>query len=338
MAALSDQLLTVTILLYTLAMLGYAVEYAFGIRGVVATSAVREPALIGGPSGYAPSAGEEPWGSPDDPAGYVSPADPGPTGVADRPGRASVAGKVAVALTVAGVLAHIASVVLRGVDAHRMPLGNMYEFVVFGCLVAMAIWSGIAIRRPALRPLGLFASLIIVLLLGIAATTLYVKVTPLVPALNSYWLAIHVTAASISSGVFMVGFVPAAMFLIRRRWEQTGSQSFPVSLGARMPASDTLERLTFRIHVFAFPIWTFAGISGAIWAEAAWGRYWGWDPKETWLFISWVVYAMYLHARATPSIRRTTVTWIAVLGWVTMLVNLFGINLVVSGLHSYAGV
>ncbi|WP_412541428.1 c-type cytochrome biogenesis protein CcsB [Longispora sp. K20-0274] len=331
MAALSDQLLTVTILLYTLAMLGYAVEYAFGIRGVVATSAVREPALVGGPSGYAPLAGEE-HVAPLPPVAQTPPAAPA------RAGKASIAGKVAVGLTLAGVLAHVVSVVLRGLVAHRMPLGNMFEFVVFGCLVAMTIWAGIAIRKPTLRPLGLFASLIIVLLLGIAATTLYVKVSPLVPALNSYWLAIHVTAASISSGVFMVGFVPAAMFLIRQRWERTGSQSFPVSLGARMPASDVLERLTFRIHVFAFPIWTFAGISGAIWAEAAWGRYWGWDPKETWLFISWVVYAMYLHARATPSVRRTTVTWIVVLGWVTMLVNLFGINLVVSGLHSYAGV
>ncbi|MEV6526580.1 c-type cytochrome biogenesis protein CcsB [Longispora sp. NPDC051575] len=326
MAALSDQLLTVTIFLYTMAMLGYAVEYAFGTRGVVAASVVKEPVLVGGSAGYESVPGET-WTAP------VS-EPPAPD---QRAGRAALGGKVAVALTLLGVLAHTGSVVLRGIDAHRMPLGNMYEFVVFGCLVTMAVWLGIAIRKPSLRALGLFATLVTVLLLAIAATTLYVKISPLQPALNSYWLAIHVTAASISSGVFMIGFVPAVMFLLRRRWERTNSQSFPVSLGARMPASDVLERLTFRIHVFAFPIWTFAGISGAIWAEAAWGRYWGWDPKEIWLFISWVVYAMYLHARATPSIRRTTVTWIAIIGWLTMLVNLFGINLFVSGLHSYAG-
>ena len=92
------------------------------------------------------------------------------------------------------------------------------------------------------------------------------------------------------------------------------------------------------MHAFAFPIWTFAIICGAIWAEAAWGRYWGWDPKETWSFVAWVIYAGYLHARATPSVKRTVATWIAVLGWVAMMVNLFGVNLVISGLHSYAGV
>ncbi len=105
-----------------------------------------------------------------------------------------------------------------------------------------------------------------------------------------------------------------------------------------MPAADHLERLTFRLTVFAFPVWTFAVIAGAIWAEAAWGRYWAWDPKETWAFISWVVYAGYLHARSTPSIKRTTVAWIVVLAWATMLMNLFGVNLFFEGLHSYADV
>jgi cytochrome c-type biogenesis protein CcsB len=105
-----------------------------------------------------------------------------------------------------------------------------------------------------------------------------------------------------------------------------------------VPAAEALERLTFRLHAFAFPVWTFAVTAGAIWAEAAWGRYWGWDPKETWAFISWVVYAGYLHARATPSVKRSTATWIAVFGWGTMMMNLFGVNLFISGLHSYSGI
>jgi len=113
---------------------------------------------------------------------------------------------------------------------------------------------------------------------------------------------------------------------------------FPYTLGPRLPVAANLERLTFRIHAFAFPIWTLAIMCGAIWAEAAWGRYWGWDPKETWSFIAWVVYAGYLHARATPSVRRTTATLLAVAGWGVMMVNLFVINIAVSGLHSYAGV
>jgi len=157
------------------------------------------------------------------------------------------------------------------------------------------------------------------------------------PALNSYWLKIHVTAAATSSGILLMGFIPAALFLLRSGYDK-GRRGFPFTVGARLPEAATLERLTFRIHAFAFPLWTFAIICGAIWAEAAWGRYWGWDPKETWSFISWVVYACYLHARATPSVKRTTATLIAVLAWVTMLVNLYVINFVAVGFHSYAGV
>ena len=137
--------------------------------------------------------------------------------------------------------------------------------------------------------------------------------------------------------MFLLGVVPAVDVPDPRRL-RAGQRSFPYPLGRRMPAAATLERLTFRLHAFAFPIWTFAVIAGAIWAEAAWGRYWGWDPKETWAFISWVVYAGYLHARATPSVKRTVATWIAVLGFLTMLMNLFGVNLFFSGLHSYSGV
>ena len=140
-----------------------------------------------------------------------------------------------------------------------------------------------------------------------------------------------------ASGVLLVGFVAAALALVRSGYD-AGRQRFPYSLGDRLPEFNALERLTFRVHAFAFPIWTFAIICGAIWAEAAWGRYWGWDPKETWSFVAWVIYAGYLHARATPSVKRTVATWIAVLGWVAMMVNLFGVNLVISGLHSYAGV
>ena len=126
------------------------------------------------------------------------------------------------------------------------------------------------------------------------------------PALHSYWLMIHVVGGHRGVRHPAVGFVPAALYLIRTGYDQ-GKRRFPYTLGGTLPAAETLERLTFRLHAFAFPIWTFAAlIAGAIWAEAAWGRYWGWDPKEIWAFISWVVYAGYLHARATPSVKRTT--------------------------------
>jgi cytochrome c-type biogenesis protein CcsB len=198
-------------------------------------------------------------------------------------------------------------------------------------------WLVLLVGRPTQRQLGLFVTLALVLVLGFAGMVLYTSAAPLVPALNSYWLKIHVTAAATASGLLLVAFVPAALFLVRAGYEK-GKRRFPYTIGAKLPAADTLERLSFRLHAFAFPIWTFAVICGAIWAEAAWGRYWGWDPKEVWSFISWVAYAAYLHARATPSVKRTTATWFAVAAWGTMLINLYVINFVAVGLHSYAGV
>jgi cytochrome c-type biogenesis protein CcsB len=130
--------------------------------------------------------------------------------------------------------------------------------------------------------------------------------------------------------------VPALLFLLRDGYDK-GKRDFPYSLGRSVPDADLLERLTFRLHAFGFPLFTFGAlIAGPIWAEASWGRYWNWDPKEVWAFISWIVYAGYLHARATPSVKRTVATWIALLGFATMLMNLFGVNLFFSGLHSYA--
>jgi cytochrome c-type biogenesis protein CcsB len=246
-------------------------------------------------------------------------------------------GRLAVAVTVVGWLAHLATVVTRGLAAHRVPWGNMYEFVLMVCLVGATAWLVLVARRPLARHLGLFVTLALVIMLGLAGLRLYTEAGPLMPALNSYWLKIHVTAASVASGILLVGFVAAALTLIRSGYE-SGKRSFPYTLGERLPAAQGLERLTFRVHAFAFPIWTFAIICGAIWAREAWTQYWSWDPKETWSFISWVIYAGYLHARATPSVKRNVATWIAVLGWATMMINLFAINLVVTGMHSYAGV
>ncbi|HEY9522956.1 MAG TPA: c-type cytochrome biogenesis protein CcsB, partial [Thermopolyspora sp.] len=255
--------------------------------------------------------------------------------ISDR--RAALAGRAAVGLTALGALVHLGVIVTRGIAADRMPWGNMYEFILSATFVGVAAWLYLLRARPAIRHLGLFVVLAEVLLLGFAGLVIYTPIVPLMPALQSYWFVIHIAAATISSGIFLLGAVPAVMYLIRNGYEQ-GRRSFPYTLGRRVPAAAALERLTFRLHTFAFPIWTFAVMAGAIWAEAAWGRYWGWDPKETWAFISWVVYAGYLHARATPSVKRNVATWIAVIGFVTMLVNLFGVNLFIDGLHSYAGV
>src|SRR5690606_8818025 len=332
MAELSNQLLPVAVLAYLVAMLGYLAEYAFGGRGMVARAAAR-PAreLVGagvGGSGSAAPAGD---------AGVLT------AGVLTRdPSTAPEvkkgplhAGAVAVWFTVFAAIAHLATLVTRGLAAGRVPWGNMYEFVLALSLVGVVTWLALVVARPALRPLGLFVALAMVLILGFAGMVLYTEAAPLVPALNSYWLKIHVSAAAIASGLLLIGFVPAVLFLIRSAYDR-GKRSFPASIGARLPEAEALERLTFRLHAFAFPIWTFAIMAGAIWAEAAWGRYWGWDPKETWSFVSWVAYAAYLHARVTPSVKRTVATWFAVAAWITMMVDLYVINFVAVGLHSYA--
>jgi cytochrome c-type biogenesis protein CcsB len=201
----------------------------------------------------------------------------------------------------------------------------------------------------------------VVLYLGLAGTVLYANAGPLVPALNSYWIKIHVVAAITASGAFMVSGVVTVLYLLKERWERgTPTLSFgpgaaaavevgappaqPVQLPSRrglmawLPASEVLDRLAYRIVSFAFPVWTFAIIAGAIWAEQAWSRYWGWDPKETWSFITWLAYAAYLHARATAGWRGRRAAVLSLIGFGALMVDYYVVNTVITGLHSYAGV
>jgi cytochrome c-type biogenesis protein CcsB len=318
MAELSNQLVALAVLVYLLAMVCYAGEYAFGNRSLIGRAAMRPARQLVGA------------GAPADVPDDLPPPPPAP----DR--RAQLAGRIAVGLNVVGVLLHLGGLVTRGVAADRMPWGNMYEYILSATFVASAVWIGVVLRKPAVRHLGLFATLALVVLLGADGLIAYTPVGPLVPALNSYWFIIHVSTIIIASGILLIGAVPAAMFLIRNGYDE-GKRRFPYTLGKHVPDAALLERLTFRLHAFGFPLFTFGAlIAGPLWAEASWGRYWGWDPKEVWAFISWIVYAAYLHARSTPSVKRTVATWIALLGFLTMLMNLFGVNLFFEGLHSYA--
>jgi cytochrome c-type biogenesis protein CcsB len=338
---LSDTLLLVAVVTYVAAMLGYLVEFAFGPRGAVARVAARperEVAAVGAAVAAAPAGASD-----GDSSGALTPSRPGaldeiagaPTTSAGA-GRTAIAGAIGVGLTVLGLAVHLAVLVTRAIAADRVPWGNMYEFVVTLTAVFASGWLVLLVTRPSLRPLGVFVTAMQAVLLGFAGLVLTTPAAPLQVALQSVWLKIHVSAAASASGILLLGFIPAALYLVRAGYD-AGKRRFPYALGYRLPAAEMLERLTFRLHAFAFPIWTLAVICGAIWAESAWGRYWGWDPKETWSFVSWVAYAAYLHARATPSVKRTTATWFAVAAWGTMLVNLYVINFVAVGLHSYAG-
>jgi ABC-type transport system involved in cytochrome c biogenesis permease subunit len=199
----------------------------------------------------------------------------------------------------------------------------MYEFAIVGAATITAAYL-VGLRRYRIESLGVLVIGLVLLTLGCAVTVLYTSVDALIPVLNSYWLAIHVGAAITAGGAFTVAAVTSAVQILRKR----GAQD----------TDDTLERVSHSLIVFAFPIWTFAVIAGAVWAEAAWGRYWGWDPKETWAFITWVFYAAYLHAQSTAGWRGRRAAWFSLLGYVAFLFNFIGVNMWVGGLHSYAGV
>jgi cytochrome c-type biogenesis protein CcsB len=331
LATLSDHMFTWSIILYSLALVAYCGEYAFGRRGKVASTSPEQVLVT---ADAVPGRGA--------PAVKSVSAPPKQPRVRVRAPQAERFGRVAVTATVLGLAVQLTSLTLRGIATHRVPWGNMYEFASVVGAAAVIAYLVVLIRLPQVRYLGMFLLFPIVVLLFLAGTVLYAPAAPLVPALRSYWIAIHVTTISIGTGIFLVSFVATVLYLVRRRWELSVEAGrtptrFPVTLGSRLPATDVLDRMAYRTVAFGFPVYTFGIIAGAIWAEAAWGRYWGWDPKETWAFITWVVYAAYLHARATAGWRGTAAARVNMVAFATMIFNFFIINMVVSGLHSYAG-
>ncbi len=250
--------------------------------------------------------------------------------------RIETAGRIGVALTVVAAVLHTAGVVSRSfaTDPWRVPWGNMYEFTLTGALGVTLIYL-VMLRTLKLRWMGLFLTLFQVVVLMLANLTLEQQAGPLVPALHSYWLVIHVGAAILATGAFAVGALTSVMFLVKSRMGERRA-----ALLDRFPDADTLDRISYRLHAVGFPLWTFAAlIAGPIWAEYAWGSYWNWDPKEVWAFITWVVYAAYLHARATAGWKGRAAAIIALIGFATLLFNFVGINFFfgASSLHSYAG-
>lgn len=276
---------------------------------------------------------------------------------------------VARAIATLGLLANVVCVATRGIAAHRVPWGNMYEYSVLLALLLVAGYLVIVEGHYKIRTLGGFALMFAVFTMAIAVSFLYVGPAPLVPALNSYWIKIHVVAAISGSSLFALGGgVLTILFLVQDRRERRElatlrAQDPPPIMGGSidldappdfapdadepatgptarqgvLPAAATLDRMAYRVIAFAFPIWTFAVIAGAIWAQSAWGRYWGWDPKETWSFVTWVIYAGYLHARSTSGWKGRPAAVVALVGFVSLLITYYAVNLWIVGLHSYKG-
>jgi cytochrome c-type biogenesis protein CcsB len=319
----SNLVLASSVVVYALAMFAHAAEWAAARR--IGATEKDERELVRAPAGEIGGAES------------VDSSESSPSTAASRPAsspRVEQFGRIGVALTIIGFLLSVAGVLLRGLAAHRAPWGNMFEFTITAMVFIVGAYL-ILLWRTGVRWLGLPVTLLAAVGNGLAVTVFYVAVAPLVPALHSVWFLIHIVAAAVSGAAFNVGGVMSILYLIKKRAEDRGNVHGYLE---RLPSSRKIDLIAYRFLAFAFPLWTFTVVAGAIWAEYAWGRYWGWDPKETWALVTWVIYAGYLHARSTAGWRGTKAAVIAIIGLGSFWFNFVGINLLVSGLHSYAGI
>ncbi|GAA3969282.1 c-type cytochrome biogenesis protein CcsB [Streptomyces marokkonensis] len=355
LANLSNTLIYSAIAVYTLAFLAYIAEWTFGSRSKVGrtaaaltadTDADAKAKVKTAPAVTVNKAGgtavlERPK--------VVVRAATGTRDVPDGPGahggteKGDLYGRIAISLTVLGFALEAGGVLARALSVKRAPWGNMYEFNITFTTVAVGVYLLLLALKKNVRWLGLPLITMVILDLGIAVKVLYTASDQLVPALDSYWMYIHVSTAIFCGAVFYVGAMSTVLYLFKDSFENklaSGGKPgrFANSVLDRLPAAASLDKFAYRVNAAVFPLWTFTIIAGAIWAGDAWGRYWGWDPKETWSFITWVAYAGYLHARATAGWKGRKAAYLALAAFACWLFNYYGVNIFVSGKHSYADV
>lgn len=349
LANISNTLIYSSMAVYTLAFFAYIAEWLLGSRSKVGRTAAaltaEAQAAAKGPAVTVKKNGgtavlERPQ--------VVVRSAAGARDVPDGPGahggdeQGDMYGRIAVSLTVLAFLVELAGVVARAASVERAPWGNMYEFNITFSTVAVGVYLGLLALKKNVRWLGLFLITTVLLDLGLAVTVLYTASDQLVPALHSYWLYIHVSTAIFCGAVFYVGAVATILYLFKDSYENklaTGGKPgrFANSVLDRLPASASLDKFAYRVNAAVFPLWTFTIIAGAIWAGDAWALL-GLGPKETWSFITWVAYACYLHARATAGWKGRKAAYLAMIAFGCWLFNYYGVNIFVSGKHSYAGV
>ena len=356
---LSNAFLIAALVIYSISVFAFAGDFAFGRPRRAAEARGQQEArdraaalaTVGAASAAAGSATAE-TSVPEAAEAPSAPAVPGTGAPADgampelaipafrairEAGRLVVA---AVLLSSLGVAAHTTAVITRGLAVHRAPWGNMYEFVTALTCIAALFFLFVLIRYQAWT-LGVFVMGAVVVTLGLAETLIYTAPGDLVPALQSYWLDIHVTAMTLATGIFFVAAVLGFVYLWIDRYTRrvaAGRATPGHGIIRRLPGIEQIDRLTYRTVEFGFPVWTFGVIAGAIWADQAWGRYWGWDPVETWAFITWVLYAAFLHARATAGWRGRRAHYVQLLGFAALIFNILVVQVFIAGLHSYSGV
>ena len=252
--------------------------------------------------------------------------------------RRSKALRIGFSLTVVGFAFHLAATILRGIGAERVPWANMYEFALTGTCTIVLVFLVVQFVVD-LRFLGALVTGLTVLFLGITKLNFYVSIVPLQPALDSYWLVIHILVAVLAVGVLTLSFGLSVLQLMQHRREARAAAGEPTGLNfmATMPNAVRLEDLSYRLAIIGFVFWTFTLIAGSIWAEAAWSRYWGWDTKEVWTFVIWVLYAGFIHARATRGWRGTRSAWLSIIAYTAVIFNFSIVNVFFKGLHAYSG-
>lgn len=248
--------------------------------------------------------------------------------------------RVGLALAILGTFILAASVIMRGIAAARVPWANLYEYSITGALILMMIYL-VSIRSQEVRMMGTFVVGFVLLVLGTAVSVFYVEVVSLMPALQSYWLVIHVMVALVATGFFSLAAALSLAYLLKTaNWVENGQSKGTQNFKRIMeifPSNETLERLAYRFNISGFILWSFTLIAGAIWAERAWHRYWGWDTKEVWTFIIWAIYAGYLHANATRGWTGKRAVWLGVIGFAAVVFNFTIVNMFFKGLHVYSG-
>jgi cytochrome c-type biogenesis protein CcsB len=254
---------------------------------------------------------------------------------------ANVTERAALILLIISTLLHLVGVVLRAISVSRVPWGNMYEYAITGSLVIVVIFLIARFFVKEIKFISILISSFALLTLGTATTVLYVEVASLMPALQNYWLVIHVSVAVLATAFFNIAAALAVAYLVKTAgWLQKSKTAAAKTLGrlfSGFPADNKLERLSYRFNIIGFILWTFTLIAGAIWAERAWHRYWGWDTKEVWTFIIWTLYAGYLHANATRGWSGRRSAWLSLVGFAAVIFNFVVVNLYFKGLHVYSG-
>ncbi|KOG51474.1 cytochrome C biogenesis protein [Streptomyces griseoflavus] len=353
LASISNMLIYSAMAVYTLAFLAHLAEWAFGSRSKVGRTAAALTATAPAPAKAAAARTADQGGGTAvlERPKVVTRAANGKRDVPDGPGAAGgtekgdLYGRIAISLTTLAFLIHFGGVLTRGLSVQRAPWGNMYEFSTTFGMVAVAAYLILLALRKNVRWIGLLLTATVLLDLGVAVTWLYTESSQLVPALHSYWLWIHVSCAIISGAFLYLGAVSTLLYLFRDRYESkladpNGKQpgAFATSVMERLPAAASLDKFSYRVNATIFPLWTFTIIAGAIWAGEAWGRYWGWDSKEIWSFVTWVAYAAYLHARATVGWKGRKAAYLGLFAFLTYIFNYYVVNYFFSGLHSYSGI